>query len=307
MSKRRSLCLAALVLGALLTACTGGESTGTQPPSILPGTTATQGTQEETVTAVTDATEKTEVTIEETVLYSENGVTVTATALENSLFGPTIRITATNESDKNLVITTQRLSVNGYMMTTSSLYCDVAAGKKANDELMLMSAELEQTGIETVGEVAFTLHISDSDTYETVADSDLITLKTSAHGTFSQSVDDSGEQVYDKHNIRVVCKGLKQDVVWDGTVVFYIENNSDRPITVYAEKVSINGYMVDVSLWADLRAGTRAIDGMYLMDLEELALSDIHGVENMEFTLRIVDGDNWSEIDTTDPITLQFQ
>ncbi len=286
---------AAAVAALLLTAC-GSTGDEIKQPSAVQGTSSTVSIGGNTA----------EVTLTETEIYNAGGITVTATKLNRGMFGPSISVTASNDSGRNVVITTQRLSVNGYMLSTSSLYCEVAAGKKANDELSLMSTDLDQAGIETIGEVEFYLNISDSDSYETIAESGLITLKTSASGTFPQSADDSGELVYDKGGIRVVCKGLKQDTVWDGTVVFYVENNTSQPVTVYAENVSVNGYMVDVSLWTDLRAGTKAIDGMYLMDLNSLELTGIDAVESIEFSLRMVNGDDWQEIDTTDPITLNF-
>ncbi len=139
-----------------------------------------------------------------------------------------------------------------------------------------------------------------------VAQSELLALHTSASGSYTQPVDDSGNLIYDANNIRVVCKGLKQDVIWDGSIVFYMENNSTQPVTVYAENVSINGYMVDVSLWADLRAATKIIDGMLILDLEAVDLDNIDGVEEIEFTLRIINSDNWNEIATTDVIKLEF-
>ena len=112
--------------------------------------------------------------------------------------------------------------------------------------------------------------------------------------------------VYDANGIKIVCKGLKQDMIWDGTVVFFMENNSGKPITVYAEEVSVNGFMQDVGLWSDLRDGTVIIDGMSLLDLSDLELESIDEVEDIEFSLRIINSDNWDTIASTDPISLTF-
>ena len=220
--------------------------------------------------------------------------------------GPEVKILVENNSTKNVLVTAESVSVNGYMMPYASLYAEVAAGKKANESLSVMTSELDQAGIETVAEMQFYIKVSDADTWDSIASSDLLTLNTSAAG-LEQPVDDSGDVLYEADGIKVVCKGLKQDIIWDGTIVFYMENNSGKPITIYAENVSVNGFMEDASLWSDLRDGTRIVDGLSLMDLSDLELESIDDVKNIEFNLRIINSETWDEIVTTDVITLNFE
>ena len=150
---------------------------------------------------------------------------------------------------------------------------------------------------------AFYLNISSSDTYNTIDTTDLITIQTSAAGTFTQEAEDSGDEVFSANNLRVVCKGLKKDSIWDGTVVFYLENNSGKAVSIYAENVSVNGYMVDVGMYSDLRPNTRMVDGMYLLNTELDSIDDIHDIE---FNLRVVDSDTFQNIATSDVIRLEF-
>ena len=247
-----------------------------------------------------------EVTIAETVLYEAEGVKVTATGYEEGWMGPEVKILVDNTSSKNVLVTAESVSVNGYMMSYASLYADVAAGKKANESLTIMTSQLNQAGIETVAEIAFRIDISDADTWDTLATSELIALNTSAAG-MEQPVDDSGDVIYQADGIKIVCKGLKQDIIWDGTIVFYMENNSGSPITVYAENVSVNGFMQDAGLWSDLRNCTRIVDGMSLLDLSDLELENIDEIQNIEFTLRIINSETWEEITVTDVIALNFE
>ena len=219
------------------------------------------------------------------------------------MFGPEISVTVENNSTQNIVVSTRSLSVNDFMLSTSGLYSDVAAEKKDNAEINLMSSELRESGISTIGEIAFDLNISSSDTYNTIDTTDLITIHTSASGTFTQEVDDSGDEVYSANNLRVVCKGLKKDSIWDGTVVFYLENNSGKAVSIYAENVSVNGYMVDVGMYSDLRPNTRMVDGMYLLNTELDSIDDIHDIE---FNLRMFDSDTYQDIATSDVIRLEF-
>lgn len=245
------------------------------------------------------------VTVSESELYNHNGITVTVSGYSEGMFGPEIALLVSNDSDTNVSVTTRSLSVNGYMLASSGLYCDVAAGKKANSSINLLRSELDAAGVKTVAELVFQIAVFDSATYEDIDVSDLITLTTSAAEGFTQPVDDSGDTVYEDNGIRVVCKGLKDDVIWDGCVVFYLENASDRNVSVYSENVSVNGYMVDESLWSDLRPGTRSVEGMYLLTLENIGISSIDEVETLEFSLHIVD-ENWGDIAVSQPITLKF-
>ena len=231
---------------------------------------------------------------------------VTATGYEDGWMGPEIKILVENDSSKNVLVTSASVSANGYMMPTASLYAEVAAGKKANETLSIMSSELDQSGIEMLAELQFYLQIQDPETWETITTSDLLTLTTSA-APYEQPVDDSGDVLYDSDGIRIICKGLKQDIIWDGTVVFYMENNSGKEISIYAENVSVNGFMQDVGLWSDLRPSTKIIDGMSMIDLSDLEIENIDQIENIEFNLRIVDANTWEDIVTTDVLTLNFE
>lgn len=246
-----------------------------------------------------------EVTVDETVLYEADGIRVTATGYEEGWMGPEVKLLVENSTEQNVVVTAGSVSVNGYMTPYSSLYAEVAAGKKSNEVLTLLSSELEQAGIETVAELQFCIEVADAETWDTLASSGLITLNTSAVG-LEQPVDESGDVLYEENGIKIVCKGLKQDIIWDGTIVFYMANSSGQPITVYAENVSVNGFMQDAGLWSDLRDGTRIVDGMSLLDLSDLELESIDEVENIEFSLRIINSETWEEIAATDVITLSF-
>lgn len=312
--KKRKWLLPVIIVAAavLLIAGIGGNKNDAQPAgednsSIRSSSAAaTEQTPETTGTKTDSASASGEITIEETELYNANGVVVTATKYQKGVFGPEISFTITNETDRNITVSSRNLSVNGYMLSASSLYSDVAAGKKAIDSMTLMSSELSAAGIETVAQIEFTLAIYDSDTFEDIDNSDLVSLTTSAAEGFTQPVDDSGDVLYDANGIRVICKGLKEDAVWDGCIVFFIENNNGKAVSVYSDNMSVNGFMVDDSLWCDLRANTRCIDAMYLLSLDDIGVESMDDVENVEFTLRIID-EKWNDIAVSDVITLNFE
>lgn len=309
MAKKSKMLLALLLalVMVMATACSGSENVKA-PASVNGDSSVTSNNESADSNSGNEAEDDTvaEITVAETVLYDVDGVKVTATGYEEGWTGPEIKILVENNSDKNVLITSDSVSANGYMMPYAALYAEVAAGKKANETLSLMSSELDRSGIEVLAELQFYLQIQDPETWETVATSELLTLTTSA-APYDQPVDDSGDVLYDSNGIRIICKGLKQDIIWDGTVVFYMENNSGKEISVYAENVSVNGFMQDVGLWSDLRPSTRLIDGMSMIDLSDLEIESIDQIENIEFNLRVVDANTWEDIVTTDVLTLNFE
>lgn len=310
MVKKSKMLLVLLLAFVMLmaTACSGGEGDIKQPANVNGDSRVTAGNENagDNTSESKDNSATTEITIAETVLYDANDIKVTATGYEDGWMGPEIKILVENNSDKNALITTASVSANGYMMPFASLYAEVAAGKKANETLSLMASELKQSGIETLAELQFYIQLQDPETWETVDTSELITLNTSA-APFEQPVDDAGDVLYDANGIKIVCKGLKQDIIWDGTVVFYMENNSGKAVSIYAENVSVNGFMQDVGLWSDLRSGTKLIDGMSIIDLSDLEIESIDEIKNIEFNLRMIDAATWDNIVTTDVLVLNFE
>lgn len=293
-----------VVVLILLVSCIAGGEDVKQPSNTTSGGNSSQTAPSKDSNAKAEkAPAAAAVSISEQELYNKNGIVVTAKKMQDGIFGPEISVSVENNSTQNIMVSSRSLSVNGFMLSTSGLYSDVAAGKKDNAEINLMSSELRESGISTIGEVAFYLNISSSDTFNTIDTTDLITIQTSAAGTFTQEVDDSGDEVFSTNNLRVVCKGLKKDSIWDGTVVFYLENNSGKAVSIYAENVSVNGYMVDVGMYSDLRPNTRMVDGMYLLNTELDSIDEIHDIE---FNLRMFDSDTYQDIATSDVIRLEF-
>ena len=304
MTKMSRILLALLLVFVMVFATACGDDGEIKQPANVNGDSSgeTNGTGTNNDSGSSDE----EVTIAETVLYEADGIKVTAKSLADGLLGTEVKLLIENDSSKNILITSGSVSANGYMMPTAALYAEVAAGKKANESLTLMSSELDQCGIETLAELQFYLQIQDPETWETIKTTDLITLATSASG-YAQPVDDSGDVLYNENGYKVVCKGLKQDIIWDGTVVFYMENNSNKAVSIYAENVSVNGFMQEVGLWSDLRPSTKMIDGMSMIDLSDLEITNIDEIKTIEFNLRIVDAETWEDIVTTDAMTLNFE
>lgn len=109
------------------------------------------------------------------VLYDADGIKIVGKYVnEDSFWGKSIVLYIENNTERNVVIHAEDFSVNGFTMTcyfSSTVY----AGKKAIDEITLMSSELEENDIKSVDEVSLKFKIMTED-YDTIAKTDEITF-----------------------------------------------------------------------------------------------------------------------------------
>lgn len=287
--------LPALLAGMLLLAgCSSSEADAASVTSAETSYAGASETEQETQ----------DVTLAETVLFDQDGIRITATGLStDSLFGPELNLLVENDSAQNIVVQPNYCMVNGYMMD-GLLSADVAAGKKANDTLDFLSNALARCGIETITDIELDLVVSDGDSWQTLYETGPVILQTSAAGQYTQTYDDSGEEIYNQNGIRVVAKSVNDDLFGIG-IKFYLENNTDKTVIVNADNVSVNGYMMTDLFYSDLAPRSHAVDTLTLLG-SELEDNHIDTITDAELSLQITDADYYQTIDSTAPITLHF-
>lgn len=249
MKKLLSLVLAAVLV---LTGCTAAGSS-TASSAAQSGDAASS----QPASAGTGA-----VSLPETLVYDADGITITATGLDMQGFlGPTISFLIENDSAQNIIVQTDGCAVDGWM-TDVTFSCDVAAGKKANDELTLLPDTLTASYIAAPHEIQLVLTILD-DSYQTIVKTDPVALTTDAPApTFSAP---AGESVYEDEALRVLHLGTADSLLGQG-VSLYLENNGTEPIVVTSQDVSVDGFMVTDSLYAQVWPGARKISTLTLLD-----------------------------------------
>lgn len=82
----------------------------------------------------------------------------------------------------------------------------------------------------------FAFHIFDTESWDDIADTEVIKVDTSAAGSYTQTYDDSGEVLVDADGVKIVGKGLSADgSFWGPGVILYIENNTERILLCRSE------------------------------------------------------------------------
>ena len=247
--------------------------------------------------------ESTSVTIDEQVLFEQDGLKVTATEyVTDSIWGDGIKLLLENDGSTDVGVGCNALIVNDYMIT-DLFSSTVAAGKKANETLYLSSTGLQAAGIDTVGKIEVYFHTFDPDTFMTIKDVDCVTIQTSGFDTMDTTPNDAGQELYNENGIRIIGKYVDESSFWGAAVLLYIENNSGRNVIIQCDDMSINGFMITPFFSSTVYDGKKAIAEITLMS-SELEENGIASVEEIELKFRFVD-DNFTSLAESDVITFR--
>jgi hypothetical protein len=303
-----------LVIALFLSACDSGSRKGQKPTSV----TTTQNIHSSSLEDISNkatpplnnpSESKTEnITVEEHEIFNQDDIAITLKSLnlEDSFFGPELKLLIENDNTKDITVQIRNVSIND-IMVNSIFSCDVVSGKKANDAISFMSSSLDIARIKTIKKIEFYFHIFDSDTWDTIVDSKAICVETSADSSFVQEYDDSGYPAINTKDFKIVIKKLdNKESFWGADLYVYIENNFDQDVTIQVRDVSINGFMVSPSFSCDVLAGKRAFDSITFLE-SELTDNDITDITSIELTFHIFDMNEWNTIYDSDIVSISFE
>lgn len=247
-----------------------------------------------------------EITIKEQVLYNKNNVKITAKSIDLDAFaGPSIKVLIENDSDKNITVQISSAAVNDFMISTI-FSSDVVAGKKSNDEVTLLSSDLEAAGISTIKDIELIFNIFNTESLDTIDISGITHIQTTADPDYVQPVNDSGFVALDKNNVKVVVKKLDDTTsFWGADLYVYVENNSNKDITIQVRKVSLNGFMMNPLFSCQLLPGKKAISSITFME-DDLKNNDITKFQSLEMSFTVFDTKSLDTIFDSSTVKVAF-
>ena len=232
------------------------------------------------------------------LLLNKRGLVITATGLvEGGAQGPALYLTVENRSETDVTVEVRDACVNGWMMD-ASFFAAVAAGEKKEAYILFPASGMKRSGIETIAELEFSFHILNRDRI-TFLNSGTVTLRTPAADTYQYRFDGSGRELYNENGVRIVSGGLaEEESVFGPELVLFLENTTDRAITVQARGVSVNGSAVNVVFSEEILAGRRSAAAVTVtgVSLEE--------IRKITFYLRITDRDKRTTLFDTESFTI---
>lgn len=243
-------------------------------------------------------------TFDEQVIFEHDGVVVTAKEIiEDSFWGPQLKILIENNSDKDVTVTTDAMAVNGFMVN-DLLYETVTAGQKSNAKINLLSSDLENAGIKNIGVMDLWFRMFDPSTYSTIFESkEPSTLQTSLYEKMDETVEIEGIEVVNEKGIRMVVQFVDNNSFWGTSVLIYAENNNSFDVNIMADNTSVNGYMINGYYYSDVKGGYKSFDTMTIFE-NELKDNDIDTIENIRMNFKGYDLNSFSTVFESDSITI---
>jgi hypothetical protein len=260
-------------------------------------------------------------TIQETVLYEENGVKITATGLEYSLDQVTVVLTIENSSAQDLSFSSGTLgyscnAVNGIMVDDGYLNCDVAAGKSANETVTFAVHQLMLCGIDRVASLQLGFTITDPD-YNSVYITPVV-LQTSLAEGYQQPEDSiraavqkealqsmlgftvpffQVETLYDQSGVQVQSAGLMKNSSGEQMLLLEVVNSGEQPVYFVTSDLAFNGMAVYSYNWSSdvILSGARRMVYLNVENVFDKNFWAAYGLESltlvsMNVTLKDLDG-----------------
>ena len=184
---------------------------------------------------------------DEQVIYESKNIRVTALSVLTIQPGIQFKIENLSEQALSVIPENDGFIVNGLVVESNAAPCRIEPHAEANMEIQVSEQLLRFSGIEKVQNVlmnwrADTEGASFSDPpFESLHDMKLVSK--SLGDDFTQEFKTGDKVVYEQNGVRITYIG-KDAYEQNGTVdcmLFSVENNSDRDISLFANKISVDG------------------------------------------------------------------
>ena len=142
------------------------------------------------------------------------------------------------------------------------------------------------------------LDIYDMGSYEDIVTSELLTIKTEIAEVYEQPVNADGWELYNDGGISILIQQMQMDDYGDVEIAMYMENLSGSDASVCIEEIWINGEASSCFLWSRLRPDTRAVDTIYLYELEDMDITQWEQLQEITLQLELEYMDGWEVLET---------
>lgn len=294
--KKLNVFLLVAAMSFCVTAC------GTETPKTLADNEKqTQSMQKE------NETQKTEDIIFEKITAVDNEeCSIILTGLEpDNMWGYTINAMLENKSaDKTYMFSLENASIDG-VQCTDLFASEVAAGKKANEDISLSDKELKENGVTDFSDIELSFRVYDSDDWS----ADVVakeTVHVYPYGkenavVFEREAQQEDVVLADNEDVTMILTGYEEDEIWGYTANLFLINKTDKNVMFSVDDTSINGYMVTTFFASTVYAGKCEFTSISWSD-SELEENGITDVEEIEMKIRVYDEENWYDEDIVNEI-----
>ncbi len=280
-----------LVLSILMMSCTNEGTAGSTTNAGLDQTPET-----------TDGAD-TSPAVSEQILYDENSILIKTTSLPvDGSTGAEVGLYIENNGDLEIGIRVIDASINGYMITPL-IDANVLPGNHTDTILSFPTEELSACGIDTVTDITFSLCIYDAGIYENLYQTDPITIPITAVEAYTQVYDDSGDVLLDDAGVKIVYKEMVAASLSGPSYRLYIENNTDKRISIQTRDVFVNGTSIRPAFICYLTPGKAAVCSIDFLS-SDFAGKDIVDVSEIELEFVVFDTDTFDDIVISETVVI---
>lgn len=247
------------------------------------------------------------VTIAETPVMDEQGIVAVAKRIgkyecEWFTYDLALVVDVTNNTDKAVSVSVMNLCVNGCVFDGSAGF-DIQPGETGSVPAMLDEIAMQNYGITTIADLEFYLEVQDAESFQTLIESDPVSIKTSACEGFEYRYDESGTVLYDADGVKIIAKdGLIEHEFIGPYINLYVVNQTDRNIDVSVVDGAVNGEKAELGVGSYTPSGKRSIN---ILSIESEERPE--KVESFTLSFSIDDWDTGESIvEKTDPVTVTF-
>lgn len=236
-------------------------------------------TQEETTSHKTPENEVVVATIDETVMWDNDDIKVTALSLATNQYYHILNLEIENKTDKELHVTASRTAVNSFVVEPS-MGVNVPANSSAKGEFKVYLDDVDANVISDI-ETRFSYSSSD---YSINRKTERVKLETSAAATYDYSYDESGMVLYDGNGIKIICQGFSDE----GNPIIYLSSTGElsEGCCVEEYEIYINGKESYSDYCAWVFTNTRNLGEMELED-KDLDGNELGEVESLKVSFKI--------------------
>ena len=210
------------------------------------------------------------VTIDETVIYNKNHITITAEKLKYNNYNVSLLVNFKNSGEEDFNVLCGAVgysvnSVNGYMISDGYLSCDLKAGESITKEIDFGYENLLTFGITQIAdlEIGFSLKGEESGYVYTGP----LTVKTSANSSYDYSENNyqecmqngdlenmlgcsldyfSKENIYENSHVRVLSIAIIRSEA-NVLLCVEVENLTNEHVKVGIKDMNVNGILISPS------------------------------------------------------------
>lgn len=280
---------------------------------------------------------KTDATIEESVIYDDDRVTIIAKSLEYNNNSATLNLEIENKSSELIKLYAGTMAysinaINNYMTSDGYLNCEIEAGQIAQDDMSFSKNEMLIHGISEIALIQVGFEITDENRNE--AYTGPLEIRTSAFDAYDMASDDylnimtsntfsytyntevnyqSKEELFSENGLSISKPVVMTNKDGEQSIFFEISNESDSTVYYSDYNISINDVLVQEYIWNydTISAKKRTVQSISLSRLIEKYLEsddskELGNIEAITFTVEFKNEDGFVVAEPTE-ITIHLK